>query len=100
MLGNVDDRGGGFAIEGDQTEDFVVDHQRANALRHPCNGLHLLYLQGCTCGIMGMHEVKQACFLVDEVGQLFQVGSPAIFDVQGESTYLEAEGTGDAWEVL
>jgi len=23
MLGNVDDRGGGFAIEGDQTEEFI-----------------------------------------------------------------------------
>src|SRR6266568_1063526 len=45
ILGNVDDRGGGFAIEGDQAEEFVVDHRRANTLRHPCNGLHLLHLQ-------------------------------------------------------
>ena len=47
-----------------------------------------------------MYQVNQACFLVDESGQLFQVGSPAIFHAQGESAYLEAEGTGDAWEVL
>ena len=49
---------------------------------------------------MGMHQVNQACFLVDESGQLFEVGSPAIFHAQGKSTYLEAEGTSDAWEVL